>query len=675
MGNQKAISQLLTVFALILITLLTVTLMASIYGVVLDESRHPLGFVFVSTLISLGSWMIYEFRKIPLLKKADFIHALCVGGLALVIFIAGHYIQDVYRYNITNDETSQSAASETPLGIVYWASQEQQAPSDYYLTFSSIKIIGKSVWGVRSKNLLATFVLLALLLSFTHYISRSWILSVSLTMIFASNSQLHQHMWHARPLALALVHQTLMLILLSTLFSAPAAMKPRKWPLSLFVTTFFLLLASCGLQPTIALFGAVIAGLFCLTSDGAVKFKLIKAFTMASILFLPYLILTIILSHEANQFYDSSEVFLKNLKHIGMWSTWKTFFIVPFPLAFFAWLVAGSLFIFRMKSLLSSTLFRFSALNLLIFPLTFVVIFKLVVDYNMASRYHILHLINALFFLIICVGPISFKKKKERYISCTVIGITFLWLICSVYSNEGWKTWRFTPAFQQDYSLRSAYTSIQKYTKPQDYIYTLFFENPGHPIIRRFTAPHLYAVNHTPTSPHFRPPTLQSIQMTFPELWNGDNFLVQDAMAGVKAERMVFIHYQPNPDESTDGYLPFQPPPGVTHHRIPNVDIFIVSVEKDMASSALPFYLALVDSANGNPNIAPQLETALFLAILSKNEAAFEKLYRIYESFLQMDFRDEAKYGNYIRYHDCRFLARVFRERARDLGWKVLEKK
>src|SRR5690606_4059974 len=107
----------------------------------------------------------------------------------------------------------------------------------------------------------------------------------------------------------------------------------------------------------------------------------------------------------------------------------------------------------------------------------------------------------------------------------------------------------------------------------------------------------------------------------------------------VDAKRMAFIHYNPNPQEDTTTYSPLELPSGVTHHALANVDLYIVPVNDGMARSALPFYMAFIKSGNGHPNTAPLLETAMFLALFSKDKKTFMELYELYGRLLDKDFR------------------------------------
>lgn len=573
--------------------------------------------------------------------------------VATILFWAGNYFSDSQTYNVTVVEENQGTVFPTE-SINRWAAEEQQPPTDYFNSQFTQKIFGKNRIGLRIKNLVSTFFLLGLVLSLSIYLTGSWIVSLGATLLFIQNPFLHYHLWHARPLTLALAHYAIVVGMLLT--------TERKWPLPLMASAFFLLLMSCGLQPMIGLFTAVVVWMVIKPKNQGPK-AILTAAAIATLGFLPSLFQITYLSFELDQFHSQTSVFFKSVSEIFSRSTWDPFFVEAFALPQLVWPVLVVVAMLFRKSLASHSSTKFLALNWMLFSVTFVVVFKVAIDYPMLKHYFLLSHLNAVLLFTSVLGMIA-----QRFFKPTVLALIAV-VIIPLSDSNAYPRPRVTPAHQKSYNAQMLFKTINEVAGPEDHVYIISLQKPGIPSRTRFVGKSFYEENQHSLAPQLRPPTAKPIYEKYTGgTWRNDNFLIQDIRSQTRIKNLVFVHLQKDLLEDRTEYSDPHFSKNVSQKIFDDFEIYIVSAEKGAAQAALLFYLPYIRSVHGNPSVIPLVETALFLSFEAKDQAAFDELYSLYKSFQNLEFSDDP---DYIRYHDCRFLIQEFERRARSEKWKI----
>jgi hypothetical protein len=654
----KSINRLSSILLPVLSLLFLIELLCVLAGFFIHPKKNWISLLLCIFLIALFDRFIFSLKNYLKEFKIEKKYLLQVIAIATFLFAVGRYYPTSMTQNVSIVESNQSVVFDIE-SINSWAATEQQAPMDYYLVYTTQFLLGKNVLGLRIKNMVETFAFLMILFALFHFITKDWLIAFLLQMFFLGNPNINFHLWHARPLALALTHYGL---LLATLFT----LKEKKWPTSIVVSVFYLLLLSCGYQPMIALFSSCTVMVW-VDRDREANSKIIRSFLIASALFLPTLFEIITMSYEAQQFHNDSRIFLRSVGEIFSFKTWQQFYSSSAYNRSLAWSILVILFLLSWKVIRKSKQVKFAIANYFFFFVVFVVIFKTFIDYEILTHYFILGVLN---FGILLAAIVSLNIDRGHWRKLAARFSVFF-LLVAMLSYKGFlpNGGRTTLARPPTYNATALFNYMSEITEPDDYAYIISLQVPGLPVRTRFIGQEFFTPKSGSPRPNFRPPLSRPFYLKFPETWNSDNYLYQDLKNGEKPKRLILVHLKKDVPEDIENFVPFVPPQGVQMVQKEDFDLFIVPTDKGFAKSALEFYLAFIQTGKGNPNLVSMVETAIFLSLETKDQKAFNELYKLYNSFREMGFRSLPQY---IRYHDSRgFLYRVFSERAQALGWKI----
>ncbi len=656
--NQSSIKVLLSMFSFSLGFFLVLEIISVVHGLMTHPTHNLNSFYFLASLIGLLVWLLIDIKNKKIqVSQFSFKSLLFPLLFATILFSSGRFIEVALTQNIAVVEENQATVFDYE-PINNWAAQEQQPPADYFLVQFFQKTFGYNHLGLRLKNLVAAFVFLALAGALICHITQSWWMAVTLMAVFVCNEHVYNHLWFARPLTLGLFFTVLTNIII--------VCRHISWPLSVIATVFYLQLTSCGFQPMIGLFSITLATLL-YTRKKSPEFakKITYGFFIASVLFIPVLGEMTYMSYLLQQFHHSTRTFIMSLNEMLYLSTWKIFFThAYFSPVIWVFLALGFSYI-KLKKLQTEQVKLFLT-NWILFTITFVIIFKLFIDYPMHEHYIFLSHWNALILITVILSLSVVQKMIYQVI------FVFLAVIGIVIQSRT----HFVPFLQRDlavllnknFSFHDVYRMITEVAHKNDHIYILSYQPPGVPSRTRFVANRYYPVNQTGDSPSYRPPMAKPFYLEFNKnYWSNGNFLYGDILARQNPQRAIFVHLKKDLEEDFSGYSPVELPAGIEHISNDIMDIYILSVsDNNLAKSVLPFYVSLVKSSNYNPSIVPILETALHISMHLKEKETFLTLFNNYKKFETMDF---IHHPHYIRYHDCRFLIDYFKTQAISLGW------
>lgn len=240
--------------------------------------------VWVIAILALACITYFQTRKeaVPLsrlltLKNYD----VCLVFLAL-LFVRLFYLQD---RSVWLDEDAQGAASVTNY-FVSGGAGHHQPPSDFVFTRVGVLLSDFKVWGLRFHSALFSSLAAASLYFFVKRQSRSHLLALGLSFLFAFHVVVVKFGFEARPISHGLFLEILFLMAFFSVLKSPdkSYLADKTWFLSVLT---FLYLCSLGMQPVFVIGGALVFSFFYGLKNRRVVKKVLHPLFIGFIAYLP----------------------------------------------------------------------------------------------------------------------------------------------------------------------------------------------------------------------------------------------------------------------------------------------------------------------------------------------------------------------------------------------------
>ena len=415
--------------------------------------------------------------------------AICFASLLIGFF----NVSSQYSRDITEEESYQFIHSNQ-YNTITESYKQQQTPLDYYFSNFSGQLFKNSKFAVRFHTVYF-YLLLCLLLPFGLYYYSSLLPASLASLLFLTNHISRFYAINARPLNLSLFTGFLFLFFYIQFFNLNKKTKrmdqnsrnnPEENQNSLIpvLSSQYLFILSIGLQPIIFIITLFISSfLLFFYSQKEIFKQLFLSHIITAGLSLPFYLKMINYGNEASKFKDFS---LSSFFHyLSEWNLvhfiQKYFFtfydkmFLSFLLPFLAWVL---LIIFKKIKIDKKTTLLLS--SIILFPLIFDYLFKLIIWYNIHEWYFITFSLLLIFsFLFICQSIFSYLKYKKYY---SYILIPFLILFSgNIYLQNLQTKQKINHAYPYgNNNIKRVYDYLQKNGTPIDFLVEVGLRPPLH---------------------------------------------------------------------------------------------------------------------------------------------------------------------------------------------------
>lgn len=240
--------------------------------------------VWVIAILALSLITYFQTKKQPFplnrqLAKENYDIFLVFLAIFLIRLF---YLQD---RSVWLDEDAQANASVTNY-FVGGGAGHHQPPSDFVFTRVGVLLTGFKVWGLRIHSALFSSLATASLYYFVKRYSRSTLLALGLSLLFAFHIVVVRFGFEARPISHGLFLEILFLTAFFSVFKNPdkSYLADKTWFLSVLT---FLYLCSLGMQPAFVVGGALIFSFFYGLKHRIVAKKVLHPMFIGLVAYLP----------------------------------------------------------------------------------------------------------------------------------------------------------------------------------------------------------------------------------------------------------------------------------------------------------------------------------------------------------------------------------------------------
>lgn len=442
----------------------------------------------------------YEVLSIEKNKKRLGLIVLCLISLSVGFFTV--YTQ--YPRTPAMPEIYQSFSLFYSNNAMKESYRQQQPPLDYYFSFFSNELWGKSKFAIRF-HAMTFYLILSLILPLILYFFSSsfWTIAFG-SFLFSVNHVIRLHAVNGRPVSLALL--TGFLFLFFYMVYCKNSQTKKKNLFFPILASQYLFVMSIGLQPVIFVISLFTSSFWLLIKNKKKIFrKLFLSHVLTAFLALPIYINMYFLGEDFHKFKEFSlKDITSYIENYNFLDLFKRYFH-PFYeqlLPSFSLLILGLIvLIFIQKKI--SNLTAQTGIALIAFPFFFDFLFDTVINWNLNNWYFIVYSLILIFFCVLVLNDIiQYLKEKtwKTHLLFIPVLCLFLWNGFSQISavkkeSRFWKPYRDSSDEEEVYNYLKRKgnskdifiefslvqpTDIQK--KPLDNLSFFFYKSNVHPI-------------------------------------------------------------------------------------------------------------------------------------------------------------------------------------------------
>lgn len=427
-------------------------------------------------IIFLPKIFINGLKKIKKNKKLSILLIICF--LNLIIGFYGVYSQ--YPRTPHNGEIYQSFSVFRSNNAMRESYRQQQPPLDYYFSSFSNQLLGKSKFAIRFHSMMFYLLLSFILPLLLYFFCPSFLALGFGAFLFSLNHVVRLNSVNGRPLSLALL--TGFLFLFFYMFYCKDDNYKKNNSLFPVIASQYLFVMSIGFQPVVFIISLFISSFYLLFQNRKTVFKkLFLSHIVTALLSLPFYIKMYSFGRGAYKFkkpsFNNINSYMENYDILDLLKKYFYPFyeqLTPFLLL----LLCGLVVVIFIRKKIPGLIFQIG-IALIIFPLFFDFLFKMIMNWNVFNRYFIVWSLFLIFFFVMAFYEISqYLKRKKWKIRFLLIPVSvlFLWNSYSQILAINQES-RFRAPYRDD-SVKKTYDYLKEKGGPKDIYFEISLVQP-----------------------------------------------------------------------------------------------------------------------------------------------------------------------------------------------------